>query len=61
MWQVSEQDLLDLAVGAAFLAPYIWTTGGVRGALLIASLIPLIQQPEGMVWFISHDDQTGGI
>ncbi len=35
-------------VGAAFLAPYIWKTGGVRGALLIASLIPLIQQPEGM-------------
>jgi O-antigen/teichoic acid export membrane protein len=35
-------------VGAAFLAPVIWDTGGVRGALLIASLVPLIQQPEGM-------------
>jgi O-antigen/teichoic acid export membrane protein len=35
-------------VGAAFLAPLIWKTGGVRGALLIAALIPLIQQPEGM-------------
>jgi O-antigen/teichoic acid export membrane protein len=35
-------------VGAAFLSPLIWKTGGVRGALLIASLIPLIQQPEGM-------------
>jgi len=35
-------------VGAAFLSPLIWRTGGVEGALLIASLIPLIQQPEGM-------------
>src|SRR5205814_9889022 len=35
-------------VGAAFLSPLIWKTGGVEGALLIASLIPLIQQPEGM-------------
>jgi O-antigen/teichoic acid export membrane protein len=33
-------------VGAAFLSPWIWRTGGVRGALLIAALIPLIQQPE---------------
>lgn len=35
-------------VGAAFLAPAIWNTGGVRGALLVAALVPLIQQPEGM-------------
>jgi O-antigen/teichoic acid export membrane protein len=35
-------------VGAAFLAPHIWSTTGVRGAMLIAALIPLIQQPEGM-------------
>ena len=35
-------------VGAAFASPWIWQTGGVRGALLIASLVPLIQQPEGM-------------
>ncbi|HZT91790.1 MAG TPA: lipopolysaccharide biosynthesis protein [Gaiellaceae bacterium] len=35
-------------VGAAFLSPYIWTTGGVRTSLLIASLIPLVQAPEGM-------------
>ena len=35
-------------VGAAFLSPYIWKTGGVRGALLISALVPLIQQPEGM-------------
>ena len=35
-------------VGAAFLAPHIWKTHGLRDALLIASLIPLIQQPEGM-------------
>jgi O-antigen/teichoic acid export membrane protein len=35
-------------VGAAFLSPWIWRTGGVRGALLIAAFIPLIQQPEGM-------------
>ncbi|MBV8080707.1 MAG: lipopolysaccharide biosynthesis protein [Actinobacteria bacterium] len=35
-------------VGAAFLSPWLWRTGGVRGALLIASLVPLIQQPEGM-------------
>ena len=35
-------------VVAAFLAPHIWTVHGLRGALLIASLIPLLQQPEGM-------------
>jgi O-antigen/teichoic acid export membrane protein len=35
-------------VAAAFLAPYLWQTGGVRGPMLVASLIPLIQQPEGM-------------
>jgi O-antigen/teichoic acid export membrane protein len=35
-------------VGAALLAPHIWSTGGLRGAMLIAALIPLIQQPEGM-------------
>ncbi|MBV8598814.1 MAG: oligosaccharide flippase family protein, partial [Actinobacteria bacterium] len=35
-------------VGAAFLSPWLWRTGGVRGALLIASLVPLSQQPEGM-------------
>jgi O-antigen/teichoic acid export membrane protein len=35
-------------VGAALLAPWIWTTGGLRGAMLIAALVPLIQQPEGM-------------
>ena len=34
--------------GAALLSQWIWQTGGVRGALLIASVIPLIQQPEGM-------------
>ena len=34
--------------GAALLAPHIWSTHGLRGALLIAALIPLIQQPEGM-------------
>jgi O-antigen/teichoic acid export membrane protein len=35
-------------VVAAFLSPWLWRTGGVEGALLIASVIPLIQQPEGM-------------
>jgi O-antigen/teichoic acid export membrane protein len=35
-------------VAAAFLAPFLWKTGGLQGALLIASLVPLIQQPEGM-------------
>jgi O-antigen/teichoic acid export membrane protein len=35
-------------VGAAALAPWIWTTGGLRGAMLIAALVPLVQQPEGM-------------
>lgn len=34
--------------GAAFLAPHIWNLSGLRDALLVASLIPLIQQPEGM-------------
>jgi O-antigen/teichoic acid export membrane protein len=35
-------------VGAALLAPWIWKTDGLRGAMLIAALIPLVQQPEGM-------------
>jgi len=35
-------------VVAAILAPWIWSTHGIRGPMLIASLIPLIQQPEGM-------------
>ena len=33
---------------AAFLAPHIWNVSGLRTPLLIASLIPLLQQPEGM-------------
>jgi O-antigen/teichoic acid export membrane protein len=33
---------------AALLAPHIWSIHGIRGPLLVASLIPLIQQPEGM-------------
>jgi O-antigen/teichoic acid export membrane protein len=35
-------------VGAALLAPHIWNVSGLRTPLLIASLIPLLQQPEGM-------------
>jgi O-antigen/teichoic acid export membrane protein len=35
-------------VGAALLAPWIWKTDGLQGPMLIAALIPLIQQPEGM-------------
>ena len=35
-------------VAAALLAPLIWTTGGLRTAMLVAALVPLIQQPEGM-------------
>jgi O-antigen/teichoic acid export membrane protein len=35
-------------VGAALLAPWIWTTHGLRTPMLVASLIPLVQQPEGM-------------
>ena len=35
-------------VVAALLAPYIWNVSGLREPLLIASLIPLLQQPEGM-------------
>jgi O-antigen/teichoic acid export membrane protein len=40
----------SLAIAAAaFLAPHIWpTVHGLRDAMLIAALIPLIQQPEGM-------------
>ena len=33
---------------AAVLAPWIWSTSGLRTPMLIASLVPLIQQPEGM-------------
>lgn len=35
-------------VGAALLAPWIWTTGGLRAPLLVAALVPFVQQPEGM-------------
>ena len=35
-------------VVAAILAPHIWNVSGLREPLLIASLIPLLQQPEGM-------------
>lgn len=35
-------------VGAAALAPWIWQTGGLRGAMLVAALVPLVQAPEGM-------------
>src|SRR3954451_3889664 len=35
-------------VVAAFLAPLLWKTGGLQDALLIASLAPLIPQPQGM-------------
>jgi O-antigen/teichoic acid export membrane protein len=39
----------SLAVaGAAALAPWIWTTGGLQRAMLIAAFIPFVQQPEGM-------------
>jgi O-antigen/teichoic acid export membrane protein len=34
--------------GAAALAPSIWNVGGLRGALLVAALVPLLQAPEGM-------------
>ena len=33
---------------AALLSPWIWTIDGLRGALLVAALIPLVQAPEGM-------------
>jgi len=32
----------------AFASPWIWSLGGIRGALLVAGLIPLIQAPEGI-------------
>jgi O-antigen/teichoic acid export membrane protein len=35
-------------VGAAALAPWIWNVGGLRAALLVAALVPLLQAPEGM-------------
>jgi O-antigen/teichoic acid export membrane protein len=35
-------------VVAALAAPWIWATGGLTGAMLVASLIPFVQQPEGM-------------
>lgn len=35
-------------VGAALASRWIWTTNGLETAMLIAALIPLIQQPEGM-------------
>jgi O-antigen/teichoic acid export membrane protein len=35
-------------VAAAGIAPWIWTVGGVRDALLVAALIPFLQAPEGM-------------
>jgi O-antigen/teichoic acid export membrane protein len=35
-------------VVAALLAPWIWNVGGLRVALLVAALVPLVQAPEGM-------------
>jgi len=35
-------------LAAAALAPAIWKTHGLQAPLLVASLIPLVQQPEGM-------------
>jgi len=35
-------------VAAAGIAPWIWTVGGVQGAMLVAALIPFLQAPEGM-------------
>ena len=35
-------------VVAAGIAPWIWTLGGVRDAMLVAALIPFLQAPEGM-------------
>src|SRR4051812_23739918 len=35
-------------VVCAFVAHWIWQTSGLRGPLLVASLVPLVQQPEGM-------------
>jgi O-antigen/teichoic acid export membrane protein len=35
-------------VVVAALSPWIWQTGDLREPLLVASLIPLVQQPEGM-------------
>jgi lipopolysaccharide exporter len=38
-----------VAVGvAALCAPWIWNTEGLRGPLLVAALVPLVQAPEGM-------------
>lgn len=34
--------------GAAILAPWIWSVGGIRTALLVAALVPLVQAPEGI-------------
>jgi O-antigen/teichoic acid export membrane protein len=35
-------------VVAAAVAPWIWNLGGLRAALLVAALVPLLQAPEGM-------------
>jgi O-antigen/teichoic acid export membrane protein len=35
-------------VAAAAVAPWIWNLGGLRAALLVAALVPLLQAPEGM-------------
>jgi O-antigen/teichoic acid export membrane protein len=52
-------------VAAAFLAPYIWTLHGLRNPMLIAALIPLIQQPEGMAGAVlllrNRYDLRGGL
>ena len=43
-----ESPAASATVVTAFLAHAIWPIGGLRGPLLIAALIPLIQAPEGM-------------
>jgi O-antigen/teichoic acid export membrane protein len=55
-----------LAVAAAALvSPWIWTAGGIRGALLIAAFVPLIQAPEGMTGAVlllrNRYDVRGGL
>ncbi len=50
---------------AAVLSPWIWTTSDLRTPMLIASLIPLIQQPEGMAGAVllvrNRYDVRGGL
>ena len=52
-------------VVASFVASWMWSIGGVRGALLVAALLPLVQAAEGVGYAVlllrNRYDVRGGL